>query len=150
MPMELGDLDLTANLLTDTFGVWECCSTDAFKVRVIDNYKSNGANDYAWMPKRLQYCGFGELRETLAILHERWAGDLQLGKLDFQSAVKTLPAAEDQSWLCWALVFNCELSRSQVVPVQYQSFGSLGAVMALRRAAAHGVSIRARSLFVCR
>ena len=60
---------------------------------------------------------------------------LQLGKSDFQAAFKTLPAAESQGWLCWALIYSTAEERHQVVPVQSQSFGSFGAVVAWHRAA---------------
>ena len=131
--MEVDDVDLSTNLLADTFGVWECRSAGDFKVRVTNNFRANTANEYAWMPSKLTYNGFSELKDALSAMKSVWSGELELGKSDFQAAFKTLPAAEGQGWLCWALIYNTDEERHQVVPVQSQSFGSLGAVVAWHR-----------------
>ena len=134
-PQAIESLDLSSNLLTDTFGVWETGAHGVRKVRVISNFRSNEANAYAWWPSRLQYDSFGEMREALEVIRKQWSGDLQIGKSDFEAAFKTLPAAAAQGWMCWALVYNTDCELLQVVPVQSQSFGSLGAVMAWHRTA---------------
>ena len=87
------------------------------------------------MPSKLTYNGFSELKDTLSTMKSVWSGELELGKSDFQVVFKTLPAAESQGWLCWALIYNTDEERHQVVPAQSQSFGSLGAVVAWHRTA---------------
>ena len=63
------------------------------------------------------------------------AQGIHMGKADFKSAYKTLPADETQHWLCWAVVYNPDLERLQVVPLWSQVFGSLGGVTAWFRTA---------------
>ena len=92
-------------------------------------------NSFAWVPSRLRYNGFGELKQAASVLKQSWEGPLELGKADFQSAFKTIPTAESQAWLCWALVYNPELKRHQIARLNTQTFGSLGAVVAWYRTA---------------
>jgi len=135
-PIELESVALGECLLVDTFGVWERHAGSDWKVRVINNFKSNTANDYAWMPSKLRYNGFSDLKEAAEKLKENWDGALEMGKSDFRSAFKTLPPSHEQQWLCWALVYNPELERHQVVPLYCQAFGSLGGVVAWFRTVA--------------
>ena len=92
-------------------------------------------NDYAWLPSKMRYNDFSELRAASTVLKSHWPGGLQLGKSDFKSAFKTLPPSQEQRWLCYSLVFNPALQRHQVVPLYSQAFGSLGAVVAWYRTA---------------
>ena len=85
------------------------------------------------MPSKLRYNSFSDLKAAATTIKESWPGGLSLGKEDFKSAFKTLPPGQDQQWLCWALVYNTDLQRHQVVPLYTQCFGSLGAVVAWYR-----------------
>ena len=78
---------------------------------------------------------FAELKEVSQIIKEVWPGMLVLGRADFKSAYKTLPPQEDQRWMCWSLVFDPCFSTRKVVPLFFQAFGSLGAVVAWYRTA---------------
>ena len=135
-PIELEEFEMDKGLLVDTFGIYECHgeALDS-KVRVINNFKGNFANYFAWMPSKLRYNGFSELREAAGIIKQDWAEELIMGKADFKSAFKTLPVSLDQSWLGWALVFCPEDGKLKGVPLYIQSFGSLGAVVAWYRTA---------------
>ena len=90
-PVELEAVALDECLLVDTFGMWERHAGSDWKVRIISNFKSNMANECAWMPTKLRYDGFSELGEAAGKLKEFWDGDLCMGKADFKSAFKTLP-----------------------------------------------------------
>ena len=85
VPVELESISLEDCLLVDTFGVWERHAGSDWKVRVINNFKSNAANDYAWMPSKLRYNGFSDLKEAAEKLKENWGGALEMGKSDFRS-----------------------------------------------------------------
>ena len=140
-PCELHDVDLSRLLLVDCFGIWEQHGEAAeAKVRGIHNFRSNLVNDCAWLPQKFKYHGFMHMFAALQALAgvlavQGSSGGLQMGKTDFRSAFKTLPAASDQSWLCWALVFNTDAKRLQAVPLWSQVFGSLGGVTGWYRTA---------------
>ena len=134
-PQEISSVDLETQLLVDSFGVWEKHANEAWKVRVINNYKANHVNDFAWFPCRIRYNSFAELMEAAQVMKQGHTDGLLLGKADFRSAFKTLPTSLDQSWMNWGLVYNPEMERHQVVPLFTQTFGSLGAVMAWFRTA---------------
>ena len=129
-PLELSDIDLDNVLLVDSFPVREQHANAPPKVRVINNYRQNRVNSYAWIPSRLRYNGFSELVHASRILKAEWESELEVGKADFQSAFKTVPVADAQQWLCWALVYNPHEGRHQVTRLNTQTFGSLGAVVA--------------------
>ena len=60
-PIDLEELDLSTIMLVDSFPIREQHAGSVPKVRVINNFKSNGVNDYAWTPSGLRYNGFTEL-----------------------------------------------------------------------------------------
>ena len=134
-PQELDTVYLSEILLVDSFGVWEKHAGTSWKVRVINNFRYNAVNSYAWVPARMHYDNFTELMEAAKVLKSTVAGNLVLGKSDFKSAFKTLPTDGNQAWLSWCLVYNPSRGRHQVAPLKSQSFGSLGAVMAWYRTA---------------
>jgi len=135
-PAEIGDTPLDKFLLVDTFGVWEMHGeSKEWKIRVINDFRANSVNDFAWMPEKLSYNGFHELVEAASLIHELTHVGSLLGKADFKSAFKTLPPNTEQKWLCYALVFNPELARHQVVQLKSQAFGSLGGVISWYRTA---------------
>ena len=140
-PMELHEVNLEDILLVEAFGILEQHG-DATQstVRGIHNFRANLVNECAFMPQKLRYDGFDQMLSALKLIarvsHD--AGiqcDIHAGKADFKSAYKTLPAACSQEWLCWALVYNPDLDRLQVVPLWSQVFGSLGGVTAWFRTA---------------
>ena len=122
-------------LLVDSFGVWEKHAGGSLKVRVINNFRSNKVNSFAWLPSNIKYDKLTELMEAMRVLKQYGRGKPSLGKSDFKSAFKTLSASAEQSWLSWCLIFNPEVGRHQVAPLRSQTFGSLGAVMAWYRTA---------------
>ena len=99
------------------------------------NFKANKVNSYAWVPSKIEYDNFEEAVAATRVLKQYIPGKLTMGKSDFKSASKTLPAHVDQAWLCWCIVYNPELGRHKAAPLLSQSFGSLGAVMAWYRTA---------------
>ena len=86
--------------------------------------------------RSFKYDGFDHILCALRLIAGMQSnGDIHVGKADFKSAYKTLPAAESQHWLCWAVLYNPDLLRLQVVPLWSQVFGSLGGVTAWFRTA---------------
>ena len=134
-PQDISTINLDEQLLVDSFGVWERHANETWKVRVINNFKANHVNDFAWIPSKIQYNNFEEILQAASILKEGQQEGLMLGKADFRSAFKTLPTQEDQRWLNWGLVYNPGLGKHQITRLQSQTFGSLGAVMAWYRTA---------------
>lgn len=135
-PVGLDSIPLDEVLLVDTFGIWErhgSASQDT--LRVINNFKANLANDYAYMSEKLAYDGFGQLKESCARFRSKCPNKLKMGKADFKSAFKTLPPAENQKWLCFSLVYNPVEKKLQVIQLFTQAFGSLGGVVAWYRTA---------------
>jgi len=135
-PMELDSFPSDRALLVDTFGLYECHGeATEHTVRVINNFKDNLVNSYAFMPEKLKYDSFPQLKEASTHLRARTDRPLRMGKADFKSAFKTLPPKADQEWLCFALVWNPHLKRLQVIQLFTQAFGSLGGVVAWYRTA---------------
>ena len=129
-PIPVADLDLENNLLVDTFGIYEKHAGSDWQVRVINNFRRNTINQYAWMPSKMRYDGFNELHHAFRILKETWLQGLTLGKAEFKSAFKTLPPSKTQQRLCWSLVYNTDIGEFVAVPSHSQASGSLGAVVA--------------------
>ena len=104
-PIDLEEFAMDAALLVDTFGVYERrgSSTEP-SLRVINNFKANQSNEFAYMTEKLQYDSFGQLKSAMRRLKRISNSKLQLGKADFKSAFKTLPPSKDQEWLCYALI----------------------------------------------
>ena len=59
-----------------------------WKIRVINNYKSNKVNEYAWIPSKIRYDNLSELMEAARTIKQYSDGKLTLGKADFKSASK--------------------------------------------------------------
>ena len=144
-PVDVEFLDMDEILLVEVFGVWEQHGEALMaKVREIYNFKANRVNDHAWMPNKIRYDHFAELLVSLQILYSvlvqakpprKSSPSLVVGKQDFKSAFKTLPASRQHAWLCWALAYNPHLGKLQAVPLWTQVFGSLGGVTAWYRTA---------------
>ena len=139
--MELCDIDMQEVLLVEVFGISEQRgdATQA-NVRGIHNFKANFVNECALMLQKLKYDGLDHMLCALRLIASVLPGDstdpdIHIGKADFKSACKTLPADVMQQWLCWALVYNPKVRRLQVVPLWSQVFGSLGGVTAWFRTA---------------
>ena len=119
-----------------TFCIWEHRgNAEVDTLRVINNFRANEANDYAFMPEKLHYDGFVHLQDSAKAYTEKTGHRLRMGKADFKSAFKTLPASKEQDWLCWSLVWNPKLERLQAIRLHTQAFGSLGGVVAWYRTA---------------
>ena len=88
-PIKLSEIDLHNNLLVDTFGIYERHAGQDWKVRLINNFKKNTVNQYAWLPSKLSYDNFDQLQHAARTLKEWWDDALQLSKADFKSAFKT-------------------------------------------------------------
>ena len=87
-PMPVASLDLNDNLLVDTFGIYEHHAGQTWKVRLINNFRSNSVNSYAWLPFKMSYDSFDALQQAARILKQDWTGDLHLGKGDFYQPSK--------------------------------------------------------------
>ena len=83
-PTDLEELDLSTILLVDSFPIREQHAGSLPKVRVINNFKSNRVNDYAWTPNRLHYNNFNELQQAAMVLQGNWVGELVMAKADFK------------------------------------------------------------------
>ena len=117
-PQKLEELDLDQILLVDTFGVRERHGGSDWKARLINNFKRNRVNEFSWVPAKLQYNGYSDLREAATIFREYSAVALELGKADFKSAFKTLPPSSSQDWRCQSLVFDPRERCHKVVSLQ--------------------------------
>ena len=83
----------------------------------------------------MRYDTLSDLMEASRLVKEHITDNIALGKSDFKSAFRALPACTDQSWLSWGVFYNPDVQRLQAAPLLSQSLGSLGAVMAWLRAA---------------
>ena len=63
-PVEISSVDLSANLLTTTFSIWERRSASEWKPRVVSNFRSNTANDFAWWFSQTGITGLSRVIET--------------------------------------------------------------------------------------
>ena len=80
-PIPVQELDLEKNLLVDTFGIHEKHSGCDWKVRFINDFRKNTVNQFAWLPSKLRYDGFGQLSHAASILKETWTEGLTLGTI---------------------------------------------------------------------
>ena len=84
-PIDLEDFPLQEALLVDTFGIWERHgAADKDTLRIINDFKANQANEFAYMPEKLAYNGFGEAKETCTQYRKRCDRQLRMGKADFK------------------------------------------------------------------
>ena len=60
-PQDIDSINLDEHLLVDSFGVWERHANEKWKVRVINNFKANHVNDFAWVPSKIHYNSFAEV-----------------------------------------------------------------------------------------
>ena len=75
----LSTLDLSQVLLVDSFGVWERHAAPQCKVRVINNFKANKVNSFAWVPSKIEYDNFEEMVEATRVLKRYVPGKLTMG-----------------------------------------------------------------------
>lgn len=108
-PLKVSEIDLHNNLLVDTFGIYERHAGQDWKVRLINNFKRNTVNQYAWLPSKLSYDNFDQLLHAARTIKEGWKHDLEIGKADFKSAFKTLPPFARPEV---ALLVSCVRSRT--------------------------------------
>ena len=136
----LEEVDLSEVLLTERFGVVQPTADGGSKVRPIDNYCANGANDQTvcWeqtendREDKITECIL-ELQEQLVIaqLDERVLTGLE----DFVSAYRTLAPDQRQRWLMQLLVFDTDNHRWVVGELTAMPFGAIGGVIACWRTA---------------
>jgi hypothetical protein len=135
--MDVADVDLDSVLLTHRFGVWEL-KDDGWRVRCIDNYYANGANDFAWSPGKLSHDTLDDLFAGVKWLNKEMpekVASIAVSKTDFKSAFKTLIASKNQEWLQYVVLQHPDLGRPVVVKAFTQTFGSIGAGAAWWRVA---------------
>ena len=130
---EVQDLDLSAALLVESFGIRKSRCNAGRTAREIHNFRKNRVNDCAWMPQTFRYDAHDHVLDSLQRLAEtsREAGielDARMGKADFRTAFKTLPSAQEQLWMCRSLLYDPEVGRYQAAPLFSHTFGNLGAV----------------------
>ena len=75
-PLEVSGIDLQSNLLVDAFGIYERHAGQDWKIRLINNFKRNSVNNYAWMPSKLKYDNFDQLQHAAEALKEEWGSEL--------------------------------------------------------------------------
>ncbi|CAK0857956.1 unnamed protein product, partial [Prorocentrum cordatum] len=127
-PVPLDRVDLNNVLLVDTFGIWGQHGDAASpKVRSIRNSRTNGVNEYAFMPQKLRHDDLHQMVAALRLLSEGH-GDAApaMGKADFKSAFKTLPPDSQHEWPCWALVSQPDTGAWMAAPLWTHVFGNLG------------------------
>ena len=139
-PVNVSELDLDSVLLVDSFGIWECHGEKGeWKVRTIRDFHANFVNDYAWLPQRMKYVNYDNLQSALSATRRRlvnakqYSTPISIGKADFKSAFKTLPPKDDQTWMCWSLVFDPDACCLKAVPMWSHVFGNIGSVAAWYR-----------------
>ena len=111
----LEEVDLSTVLLTHRFGI-EQTGSSGVKVRPIDNYKSNGANDMTVTWEKTNNDREDVISECILSLqrrlHERGLDDQVLvGLDDFVGAFRTLAPAQNQRWLMHLLVYDTDHER---------------------------------------
>ena len=84
-PIDLDKFDLSSALSVDTFGIWERRGGAVEdSLRIINNFKANRVNEFAYMPEKLSYDGFAELHQTCQEFRRRCTRKLRIGKTDFR------------------------------------------------------------------
>ena len=78
-PIPVQELDLEKNLLVDTFGIYEKHAGWDWKVRLINDFRRNTVNKFAWLPSKMRYDGFAQLSHAARVLKETWPEGLTLG-----------------------------------------------------------------------
>ena len=63
-PQDIDTINLDEHLLVDSFGVGERHANETWMVRVINNFKANHVNDFAWIPSKIQYNNFEEVLQA--------------------------------------------------------------------------------------
>ena len=128
----LHEVDLSEVLLTERFGVVQPTAEGGSKVRPIDNYRANGANDQTvcWettendREDKITACIL-ELQEQLAMVQPEER--VLIGLEDFVGACRTLAPDQHQRWLMQLLVFDTDNHRWVVGELTAMPFGLLGA-----------------------
>ena len=69
-PFSVADIDLHNNLLVDAFGIYEKHAGQDWKVRLINNFKKNAVNQYAWLPLKLSCNNFDQLQHAARTIKE--------------------------------------------------------------------------------
>ena len=119
------------------------------KVRPIDNYKSNGANDMTVSCERtendredvISQC----ILELQRSLHDRGRDEqVLIGLEDFVGAFRTLAPDQGQRWLMHLLVYNTDEDEWMVAELVAMPFGAIGGVLAWWRTASALKSIARR------
>jgi hypothetical protein len=146
----LAEVDLNSILLANRFAV-EQWRGDTRKIRVIDNFKDNEANDFAVAWETTTNDREDEVSEAVLRMKKRLfkAGldpTVLVGLEDFVGAYKTIAPCEDQRWLMHALVWDTDSDQWKVGELLTMPFGALGGVLAWWRCATAQRTI-ARRLF---
>ena len=147
----LDDVDLDSILLTERFGVEQVNTEGIIKVRPIDNYRSNHANDQTVAWETVTNDREDILTETVLRLQEdleesRQEDHVLVGLEDYVSAYRTLPPAEAQRWLMHLLVWDTDCSEWKVCELMAMPFGAIGGVLAWWRIA-RALRTIARNIF---
>ena len=114
LPVDLESFDLEEGLLVDTFGIWERhgdASEDT--LRLINDFRANQANEFAYMPERLSYDGFGEIKEACAEFHRRCGRKLGWGRRTLSQHSKPCLSMliNSGSAIRWSIIQSCRSYR---------------------------------------
>ena len=133
------DVDLSDVLLVHRCGIaqWK---DGVKKVRMIDDYRSNAANQFAIAWETTHNDREDTVSEAILRLQRRLAEQGSCARVrvaleDFVGAYKTLAPSDDQRWLMWVLVWNHERAEWMCGEMQTMPFGAVGGVLAWWRCA---------------
>ena len=129
----VGEVDLDAVLLVHRFGVEESRASGR-KVRVIDKFKSNGANSFTVAWEASHNDREDVVSEAILKLQEelRSVGcddDVLVGLEDCVGAFKTVAPEESQRWLMHVLVWDSDRDPWVVGELYTMPFGAVGGVL---------------------
>ena len=133
-------MDLDNILLVERFGVEQLDSEGNLKIRPIDNYRSNGANDQTVAWESVSNDREDTITEAILRLKQslQIAGEddeVLIGLEDYVGAYRTLPPSQHQRWLMQLLVWDTDNDEWKVCELTAMPFGAIGGVLAWWRVA---------------
>ena len=136
----LWNVDLSSVLLTERFGVQQE-GPNGPKIRPIDNFRANTANDHAISWESATNDREDVISEAILALQDMVRNSTRpdeavlVGVEDYVGAFRTLAPAESQRWLMKMVVWDPENEAWKVCDLLALPFGAVGAVLAWWRTA---------------
>ena len=147
-PIELDHLDIVTQMMAVRLAVEQADGKGGTKIRVIDDYRRNSANECAFWQFQTRNDSYDDV--TSAVLATMDNGqqceEVRVGVEDFKAAYKNIAPADSQDWLSWTMVHDPTTGRIKVCKILAMPFGACGSVLAWHRVATAIRSITRRIL----